>query len=669
PIGPVLIVGDVTCTPGSPEMPCTQIAIDPEGPCLSLTFACKNGLVAKHFLKPSPDKAVLVSWTTIQNPTEGSIAQIARFDALNMALQVSGEHPWAAYLLGWLWGTRADAPGRPAQPFAYPQSVTRLVHDDTAPPPPPGGWASSALRLIKEPLGILPLRSGKRSTYDNHPWCTVLDPRRGGGFFAGLQWTGTWELNLKYDLAAPAVSLQAASAADVHALEPGAFLTSPTAFVGLFSGDWDDGFNACRRYVRDEILPQVDHTFPLVQDNVGNPGLTSNKLDRIYREIDLAHQAGIELITIDAQWYPESSDFEFSYGLGLFSVDPVKFPDGLRPVSDYVHALGMKFGLWFEFSRVDLRTANRGRNPWSPNMLVHYNNYAYRSWCQHMYMMCTGAEGAADWALENMSWCVQEFGLDYVKIDDNDWAVCNDATHGHDAGDGEWAQIQGVYHILGGLRERYPHLMIENCASGSQRADLGMARYCLSIQMNDRHFPSILERRYSHGIGSIYPQFAPLLIFAGPYRDAEHLRWRAFSRMMGGFNCNLDGLSPELREEMKRLLATYKRIRATLHGDRYVLAEPAVVLEPDVPEATNWEVYEYHTPEEDMISVFCFRCNSPDDTFRAVLKGLDPEASYQLASHSEGELGVLSGAHLMREGMDCRLDERCRAQIYILTRQ
>ncbi|MFH1185007.1 MAG: hypothetical protein V1755_08215, partial [Chloroflexota bacterium] len=47
PIGPVLIVGDVTCTPGSPEMPCTQIAIDPEGPCLSLTFACKNGLVAK----------------------------------------------------------------------------------------------------------------------------------------------------------------------------------------------------------------------------------------------------------------------------------------------------------------------------------------------------------------------------------------------------------------------------------------------------------------------------------------------------------------------------------------------------------------------------------------------------------------------------------------------
>ncbi|MFH1007467.1 MAG: GH36 C-terminal domain-containing protein [Candidatus Latescibacterota bacterium] len=171
------------------------------------------------------------------------------------------------------------------------------------------------------------------------------------------------------------------------------------------------------------------------------------------------------------------------------------------------------------------------------------------------------------------------------------------------------------------------------------------------------------------GIGSIYPQFAPLLIFAGPYRDEEHLRWRVFSRMMGGFNCKLDGLSPELYEEMKRCMATYKRLRAALHGDRYVLAELAVVLEPDVPEATNWEVYAYRSPEAETLSVFCFRFNSPDDTFRAVLNGLDPEASYQLASHSQGELGVLSGAQLMREGLVCRLDGRCCAQVYILTRQ
>jgi alpha-galactosidase len=668
PIGPALIVSGVTFTPGTPAMPCTDIGIAPEVPCLCLTFGCSSGLAAKHYLKPSPNKAVLITWTTLHNPTAAPIAEIARFDALNLALHASAEQPWAAYLLGWLWGPRAEAPGRPAQPFAYPQSVTRLVHDDSA-PPPPGGWASSALRLIKEPLSVLPLRSGKRSTYDNHPWCTVLDQRHGGGCFAGLEWSGTWEMNIGYALDAQAVSLQAASAGDVHRLAPGGSLTSPLAFVGLFAGDWDDGFNACRRYVRDEILPPVARTFPPVQDNVGNPGLTTNKLDRIYREIELAHKAGFELITIDAQWYQESSETEFSYGLGGYIVDQVKFPNGLRAVSDHVHALGMKFGLWFEFSRVDLRTANRGRHPWSPTMLVHYDRQAYRSWCPHAYMLCTGAQGATDWALENMAWCVREFNIDYVKIDDNDWGVCNDATHGHEAGDGEWAQIQGVYHILRGLRERFPQLVIENCASGSQRADLGMAHHCLSIQMNDRFFPSILERRYSHGVGCIYPQFVPLLILAGPHKDEEQLRWHVFSRMMGGFNFGLDGLSPELYEEMKRCMATYKRLRATLHGDRYVLAEPAVVLEPDVPEATNWEAYEYLSPEADVISVFCFRCNSPDDTFHAVLKGLDPKAGYRMQSHTQGELSILSGAQLMREGLACRLDGRCHAQVYILTRQ
>ena len=103
-----------------------------------------------------------------------------------------------------------------------------------------------------------------------------------------------------------------------------------------------------------------------------------------------------------------------------------------------------------------------------------------------------------------------------------------------------------------------------------------MARYCIPIQMNDRHFPSILERRYAHGVGCISPQFAPLLILGPPLEDEEQLRWRVFSRMMGSFTYGyLDQLSPELYEEMKRCMATYKRLRATLHGDRYVLAEPA----------------------------------------------------------------------------------------------
>jgi alpha-galactosidase len=672
-IAPTIIVGNRTYLGGSADMPCTDIAVEVSAGRLCLCFACADGLLVKNYLQPAHKQAVVLTWTELACSGPSEVAEISRFDALNLVLRASGEQPWASYLTGWLWGPRAEAPGRPTQPFAYPSWIPRLLYGDGAPPPPPppaGGWASSILRLIKEPITVLPLRSGKRSTYDNHPWCVVRDARRHGGCFLALEWSGTWEMNLEYKLDAQAVTIQTATAGETHRLAPGRTLQTPRAFIGLFAGDWDDAYNACRRHVRDEILPSVELDYPPVQDNVGTPNET-NKLDRIYREIDLAHQAGYELITIDAQWWAGSSHTgEFSWGLGSFTDDRTKFPQGLRAISDYIHSLGMQFGLWFEFSRVDLRTANQGHHPWNPAMLLHRDGQSYRSWCQHVYMMCTGATGAADWALENMAWCVREFNIDYIKIDDNEWAVCQDDTHGHDAGDGEWQQIQGVYHILCGLRERFPNLVIENCAGGSQRADLGMARYCVPIQVHDRCYPSVLERRYAHAIGSLYPQFAPLLALAPAPESVAQLRWRALARMMGQFNCGLqDRLSPELFEEMKRCIATYKRLRPTLHGDRYVLAEPAIVLEPDVPEATNWEVYEYLSPAADLISLFCFRCESPDDSYRAVLKGLQAGASYRVSSHAGDDLGVFSGAQLMREGQVCSLPGRRNAEVFILARQ
>jgi len=669
-IAPGLVVGDAAPGEGSKQMPCAGVEAEPGEGRLCLRFEAGSGLILRHYLKPSSHEAVVVSWTTLENTTASEVTGVSRLDALNLALSTSGQQPWVAYLLGWLWGPRSEAPGRPTEPHAYPSWIPRLLYGDGAPAPPPppeGGWASSILRLIKEPLATLPLRSGKRSTYENHPWCVVRDERRGGGCFLGLEWSGTWEMDLQYELDAEAVTVRAAAAGDTHCLPPHGQLASPLAFIGLFTGEWDDAFNACRRYVRDEVLPPVDRTFPLVQDNVGIADGT-NPIDRIHREIGLAHEAGFELVTVDAQWWAGSSEArEFSWGLGSFTDDRTKFPEGLRAISDRVHALGMKFGLWFEFSRVDLRTANRGHHPWSPEMLLHQQGQSYRSWCQHVYMMCTGAAGAADWALENMAWCVREFDLDYIKIDDNEWAVCDDTTHGHGVGDGEWSQIQGVYSILRGLRERFPHIVIENCAGGSQRADLGMGRYCVPIQVHDRCFPSILERRYAHGIGCIYPQYAPLLALMPAPETVEQLRWRTFSRMMGGFCSGIqDRLSPEVLEEMKQCVATYKRLRPTLHGDRYVLAEPAVVLEPDVPEATNWEAYEYLSPERDLISVFFFRCNSPDDTLCARLRGLEADASYFVTGHGAGEVGTVTGTELMKEGLRCRLDGRCQAEIYLL---
>ena len=81
-------------------------------------------------------------------------------------------------------------------------------------------------------------------------------------------------------------------------------------------------------------------------------------------------------------------------------------------------------------------------------------------------------------------------------------AVWEIKAGGSDAviGSSKWVRDQGMYCILDGLRERFPNLTIENCAGGSQRADLGIARFCRPVQVHDRNHPSVLERRYAHGI-------------------------------------------------------------------------------------------------------------------------------------------------------------------------
>lgn len=687
-IGPVIEAGDEIYRPGSAGMSFLGAKIDEDRAELCLCYGCDNGLQARHYLTSSPNKAVWRCRTTLTNESDDDVGGIRRFDALNMDFSVSGSEPLAAYLLGWLDGPRLDAPGKHATPFPYASWIPRLLYGDGAPappPPPPGGWASPSWRLIKERLTKLPLRSGKRSTYDNHPWVTVLDPGREAGFFTGFEWSGIWKIDVEHHPEAHTVSLYACTDACVHTLKSGESLDSPPTFTGFFTGDWDDAFNACRRYVGDEIYPSSEEGYPPIRYNLGCPRLPGFTSEYLRAEIDAAADAGIQNITIDAMWWDASLDNgDFSIGLGDFSESRKKFPDGLRAVSDYLHERGMTFGLWAEFERVDIRTAGKGPYPWSPDWLIHQQGHAYRSWCQHVYLMCLGVRDAADWALKNMSRMIEDYGVDWLKIDGNEWAVCDDPSHDHGATDGDWAQTQGLLYVMKNLHERFPDLIIENCAGGSQRADTGMAHYCKPIQVHDRNRPSALVRRYSHGAASIYPCHSPLLSLSAyppdspllspdaspPECTLQQLEWRLLSRMMGSFDPSLEltTMGPEHLVALKRAIVTYKKLRPSLHGDRYVMDEPAVVFEPELKEADNWEVYEYLSPDATLISVFFYRCMSPEPEHRAVLRGLDERAEYRIETHTGQLSQTLTGAELMQDGIVCRLPNSRSAEVMILTK-
>ena len=66
-------------------------------------------------------------------------------------------------------------------------------------------------------------------------------------------------------------------------------------------------------------------------------------------QIALAEKAaalGIDRFVMDDGWFGQRKDDHA--GLGDWYVNPEKFPNGLKPLIDKVHALGMDFGLWVE---------------------------------------------------------------------------------------------------------------------------------------------------------------------------------------------------------------------------------------------------------------------------------------------------------------------------------
>ncbi len=173
----------------------------------------------------------------------------------------------------------------------------------------------------------------------------MLDPRRQAGFFLGFEWSGTWRIVAEHLPSPGALSVSVRTDATVHTIEPGARLESPAAFLGLFSGDWDDGFNACRRYVGSEVIPAPPEGFPPVRYNIGTPRLPRFTPSFLKAGIDAAAEAGVENLTIDAmRWDASADDGDFSIGLGDFADSRKKFPAGLRAVSDLVHERGIRQG-------------------------------------------------------------------------------------------------------------------------------------------------------------------------------------------------------------------------------------------------------------------------------------------------------------------------------------
>ena len=120
--------------------------------------------------------------------------------------------------------------------------------------------------------------------------------------------------------------------------------------LGLVFGDLDNAVQAMHTHLRRSVfMPQARGRAAWVESGIG-PELEITA-DRLNHAIDSAIEAGAEVFFIDASWYaaPESSWWKT---VGDWDVSLQRFPQGLKPFRDRVHAGGMLWGLWMDADRV-----------------------------------------------------------------------------------------------------------------------------------------------------------------------------------------------------------------------------------------------------------------------------------------------------------------------------
>lgn len=534
-----------------------------------------------------------------------------------------------------------------------------------------GGWQPEggpyrSFRLESRSLGpAIRLASGPRSTWNEMPWAALSESASDGGLMLALAYGGRWAMVTEADESSESFSASFTPVGLEPEVAANSSWRSPSAWLGVFPSDLDSAAAVMHDYLRGVVAPPLPVDFPWVQYNTWFSYYCELDAATLLREAEIAASLGVEVFYVDAGWWagnPSRRD-QFSSGLGNWTENREKFPDGLAHFAERIRELGIHFGIWFEPERVDLRTATTGS--WKPEWIAtHDDSWVRCDWPAdtETVWLCFGSAEVQDWATEVVGTIIAETGARWLKWDSNYWGVCTSPHHGHGADDGEYAQLQGVYTVMDRLRERFPDLIIENCAGGGTRMDLEIAAHTHVAWMSDASEPQHRSRFHAAGASYTYP---PAMLNAwvteSRYESLNRqdlpdavVRATIRSRMLGalGFSCRLTEWSDATRRVMREEVTRYKeQVRPLLrHGYvQHLLPQPPLES-PRLPAPDVWEAYAFVSPDRCEAVAFAFRNASPAATLPLRFKDLVPDRCYDIQIESAPG-GTYTGEELCTSGI------------------
>ncbi|MBE6551836.1 MAG: hypothetical protein E7665_06855 [Ruminococcaceae bacterium] len=465
--------------------------------------------------------------------------------------------------------------------------------------------------------------SGGRSSEEMAPFFNIH--KDGHGVIAAVGWTGQWRCRITRG----ADNLTIRSGIDgLHfKLLPGEKIRTSSVVLMPYDGDIIDSQNKWRRLVKDEFSQagkRVDQA-PLCASFWG--GNTSDTmLDRVkfIRENKLPY----EYIWIDAGWYgidskPSANEFEGDWGSynGDWRVSPHIHPEGLRDVSRAVHDAGLKLLLWFEPERVCGSM---------PDPREHPEYFLYNGgW----HLLNLGNPDAWNHIFKLLSDRFEELSIDCYRQDFN--ASPLDIWRENDEEDRqgitEIKHITGMYSLWDSLLERFPNLIIDNCASGGRRIDIETLRRSIPLWRTDYYCPANFDVEVAQMHNLTFGSWMPYSGSAIKGYDPYNIR-SGYAPAVSSAQFYYADSAPADVTQQHRQCAEYLRVRPYFSEDIYPLTEPS-------PNTDVWCAAQYNRPSQDdgLLQIFR-REHAPYDSAVFHLRGIDADAEYVLEDLDGGEV-------------------------------
>ena len=162
-------------------------------------------------------------------------------------------------------------------------------------------------------------------------------------------------------------------------------------------------------------------------------------------------------------------------GLGDWTPNPQRLPNGVAGIAEKITALGMSFGLWFEPEAVSRDSALYEEHPdWliaTPGRNMSHG--------RNEYLLDFSRPEVVDNIYRQMAAVLGSAKVSYVKWDMNrSISECySSALPPERQGEVFHRYILGVYELYERLSAEFPHILFESCSSGGGRFDPGMLYY------------------------------------------------------------------------------------------------------------------------------------------------------------------------------------------------